>query len=713
MPQVPYSPVPDVSPQDIPAPKIRLQTNPDMFGANVGGAIRSLGSTEEQVGNELFSRAVGMQQLRNETDRTNAVAAYEMAANEEQVKFLSLRGSNAVNGLEGYRNTINDLRQQYRDSLPNDMARKMYDSSTLGIQNRLLVGAGGHAASENRTSFGNSLRAEIDAKKDSAAYARNDADFQDRLNDIDRSSRTFADFSGIDGAARDQLAFKDKSAAIASRIDQIARTDAPMARKMLDKAIADGTLHSIDRDRTETFVHSHLMSSGTRYFTEQNDKDFRDPETWLARRGNIRAQGVDPQFGQNMVAAGSAYERATGKQVQIESLVRTTEEQARIYAEHKAMPGGVEAHPAAQPGTSRHEFGRAADIDAGFAGWLKQTDSSGQTNASKYGLEFLPGKTGVNDPNHIQLAGDAPIRRVRTYDINERDYVNGAVGRLKAALPDAPPEMVDRTMQEASALYNKNAQFDRQEDTSNHNTILEALNRDNPPQTLSDLLKMGPEYQNAWNKLPEKDQKTLLRTIEKNPVTDQAEKFRLWGMAGHDETIPDFLKEDIQNNPKLSKSDKFALFQEQMKKARKATADANITWAMSQVRHLIPEDIRTDKEQMNLLRGALRDQMVLHESVFKTPLSGKDLQETAQRLINEPVTGKARPLRGFPYGIPDFFRGGSSGSPLFQTPVPSADYDQIKSDWVKQKGNTPTDAMISQVYIAQLYQKLYGRANKP
>src|SRR5258706_15751993 len=99
MPAVPYSPVPDVAPQNIPTPKLRVDTPPAAFGANVAQAIDHLGSTEGQVGNELWSRAIAMQQLRNETEATEATAQAAMRSDKLFTDFESTkRGLNAVNG---------------------------------------------------------------------------------------------------------------------------------------------------------------------------------------------------------------------------------------------------------------------------------------------------------------------------------------------------------------------------------------------------------------------------------------------------------------------------------------------------------------------------------------------------------------------------------------------------------------------------------------
>jgi hypothetical protein len=713
MPQVPYSPVPDVAAQDIPTPLVRVNPPPAAFGTNIADAIKHLGSTESEVGNELFSRAVAMQQVRNETEATEAAANYVKQSDKLFTDFEGQkRGLNAVQGEEAHRQAQDELRKQVRSTVSNPQAQKMFDSKTFGDFNRALFNGARHAAAENRSAINTSYQSEIDAAADTAVNAKTPEEFKQKLNQIDSTTKDFGANSGLDADATAQLAFKNKSKATANYIEGLARRDPVAARKMLDEEIEAGRLHGSDRDKIEARVHSQLMTTGSSHFVEQNENDFRNPEGWLARRGG-KATGIDYQFGQNLVAAGTAYERATGKQVKIESLVRSYEEQARIRREHEAMPGGVEAHPAAMPGTSRHEVGRAADVDSGFASWLKEGN-----NAEKYGLEFLKGKTGVNDPNHVQLAGDAPLRRVRTYDINERDYVEGAIGRLKAALPNAPPEMVDRVQREAQALYSRNATYDRQQDESNFNTIREALGRDNPPRTLDDLLRISPEVTNAWHSLPPKLQDAALKRITKDFTTDQVFYHQQLGMAAGDEDAKrQFMSpenyEVIQTTDKLSRAKKDELTKSIFAQRQKPEHDPSVALAWRSIRYTLPEELQKAGDLQNQYKGSLQTMLRLYGEVHggKFP-SQPELQEMGQRILKEVTIPGELPEARSPYdpavaGIIKWWN--SRSGRLFEVTPPKAEYENIKKTLTDMMKAPPSDEMINQVYRRQLYQNLYGK----
>lgn len=114
---------------------------------------------------------------------------------------------------------------------------------------------------------------------------------------------------------------------------------------------------------------------------------------FAARGGSARFAGMNPEFAGRLRSAIQDAEAATGEKTQINSLTRTTGEQAAAFARYQSGQGGL----AAPPGHSRHEVGEAADIQPG-----KVLDFLHQ-NADKYGLEFLKGRAFSADPVHIQM----------------------------------------------------------------------------------------------------------------------------------------------------------------------------------------------------------------------------------------------------------------------------------------------------------------------
>ena len=126
----------------------------------------------------------------------------------------------------------------------------------------------------------------------------------------------------------------------------------------------------------------------------------------------VRTDLLHPEFRSRLNTAIEAAEKATGEKGKIVDAFRDPKRQAQYYANYTGRSvqwegktytpqgrGGL----AAPPGKSRHQAGMAADLGNGAVlRQLRQWAQSGELR--KFGLEFLPGRAGVVDPGHIQLA---------------------------------------------------------------------------------------------------------------------------------------------------------------------------------------------------------------------------------------------------------------------------------------------------------------------
>ena len=714
MPQVPYQPIPDVAPSDqlAFAPELRIRAEPAAFGVNVAQAIQHLGTTEEAVGGELFSRALAMQQLRNETAATNAKANFQLQGEQSFTDFESKKGVNAVDAHEGFTKGINDLRQSFRDSLPNDMARKMFDSEALGIQARLLIAGGRHAASQNASAAQNASQARIDSAVNSSRYGASEEDFNAQLGVIERQARDQADLAGLDKDSADQHVWKWQSAARAHRIQDVARNDPLAAKKMFDEAMSAGQLHGNDVDKTWNFVQGHLDHVGSQVVADRARKPMQDPEGFLRERGAPRTTGIDPNFGRRLSAAIAAGEAATGQKGGLESLVRTTEEQARIRAAHEAMPGGVELHPAAKPGTSRHEFGMAADLKPGpVTDWVR-------AHAAEFGLELLKGKTGRNDPNHIQLASGDPVpdrSSVTDVPLKHREAI--AVAEADRVAPENP-EFREFVVSKVRAQYREEAYEERQARQQNYDTTIDPI-VNKGAQTLEDVLK-DPAANAAYFQLDNKAKLAVQRLVAgKKQQTDNAEYERLTGLATSQSTEEQqhFLDEDVVHNTKLSAATQREMIRMQNKVRLEGSADPRMTPAINSLLYsgILTQDQFKDKEFMPQFRGALWGAIKAHEQAYGTYPKPEEIRELGRGLLKQIVPEAETVPLGAGFGargaqVPRFgsisaYYGGSAG-PTFQ--VRRA---EIIEQWAKAHNNVPpTEEQIRQVMQAEMYQELYGKS---
>ncbi len=104
-------------------------------------------------------------------------------------------------------------------------------------------------------------------------------------------------------------------------------------------------------------------------------------------------RGLHPDVQKAVLGAAQEYKQLTGEKLQINSGLRSREDQERLYAEY--LQRGKTGMPVAPPGKSAHESGLAVDIQQG------KGDGRAIGILKKYGLL----QTVANDPVHFTLAG--------------------------------------------------------------------------------------------------------------------------------------------------------------------------------------------------------------------------------------------------------------------------------------------------------------------
>lgn len=733
MPQVPYTGVPGVEPSLERSPQLYVNAPPAAFGTTIAGAIDHLGTTLDQVGNEMTNRALAMAQLRNSSEAVEASAQHELQVNNAYVDFESKKGKNAVDAFPAFQQGLDKIRTDIRDSLSNDMVRKDFDARALSTQNRALFGAGRHMAGENLSYSIQAARAGVDAAKDTARYAQSDEDFQAQLKDIEAHDNYTADQGGMDDATRSQLIFKDKSDAYSRRIINTAHTDPLKAWKMFQDAVFDQKLHSQDYDRTRDKVETELRTTGARSISQQTWGDVTDPEGYLQKRAQpgVRIEGVDPEFAKRAQALTDALERATGgRSLTIESMVRTPEEQAAIRARNLLRPGGLIAHPTALPETSRHVNGHdAMDVDTSDPIVMKFLHE----HADEFGLEFLPGKTGINDPGHIQMKrGVPPERTLPAYEVSETQLADHA---RYLAEQQAPGNQVfaDAAVAHTLGVYHQNRQVEEQANQKAWNTIDDALLQLPVPQrphTIDDLRTLSPEINSAYESLSPRHQIQLEKRLAQIPRMhdDLGERARIMGLMKSQDSADteQFLKEDIPNNPKLSEGTKKFFGDKQVAIGNQPEKDPKVAHAMSVLfgDGVIDSTTAKDKDQINLIRGTMHDLIqnytLSHKDKYPTD---EEIKVMGRRLLNysgegrsfsqiwgqEEAGGRGDLIAG-PLAVWEYLRE-PGRTRLIDMDIPPEDEERIKADpqWALE-GLQPNAQQIKQYYLLEQYSKLYSKA---
>lgn len=249
MPRVSYQPFSTAEPQS-PGERIAIQTPGAAFGENIGAALQHLGTTGEQVGSELFSRAIALQDLRNEADARAAQTDFATKSSELHAQYSALTGKDAVDGLQPFLQKQTQLREQIRGGLTSPMSQRYYDSDSLPFMQRNVFSAAGHAADENKRFTIGTLKATTDLDANTTGDSPYDESFVDQKRakiEADTIQATMLE-AGTDNPSSPIVQDAVKNVLSKQRriqITGIARTDPIAAQEMIDKYNSDLT----DTDR--------------------------------------------------------------------------------------------------------------------------------------------------------------------------------------------------------------------------------------------------------------------------------------------------------------------------------------------------------------------------------------------------------------------------------------------------------------------------------
>lgn len=309
MPAVPYTPAPNVSPTEAGTPSISVNAPAAAFGGAVGQALEHLGQVESHVGDEIFKRALALQELQNETAAKEQDAQYMMKVGQLHADFSALQGQQAVAAYPKYMQDIQQLRTKMRNDLPNDATRRMYDSSSISTMGRTIFNGAGHAATQQKMAANGASVARVDTllnniyqnPEDEVGYTRN-------VRGIVGEIHSQGDLHGWSKEQTQNNVEKVISKALAHRITGLSKTEPFKAQEMFEDNKSQ--LHGDDIDRVENTVRMQTRNTGARveaikltdYMNEpRKEGEPEKTEATLVKEARAKAKELapnDPLFGQ-------------------------------------------------------------------------------------------------------------------------------------------------------------------------------------------------------------------------------------------------------------------------------------------------------------------------------------------------------------------------------------------------------------------------------
>ena len=698
MPQVPYNPVPQVSPQNDATPRYTADVTPDMFGANIGQAVSRLGATSDQVGNEIFARGLAMQDLANHSEAQQADANYMQKAGELHADFSSKQGKDAVDAYPQY---IQDLAQTRKDigaGLSNPIAQKLYDGQSLSTYGRTVFNGAGHAATQNKVYALGASQAKVDAISNRTLSMPQDEDaFQDGLQDSENEVRSQGALKGMDPDAIDLAVANQKSALWSQRIKGIVKTQPIQAGKMLDQAIKDGEVQGEDIAKLTNLVQSARNTVGARMVSNQvsSGAGLR----WGQGTVDIKQAGeaigqIESGGNYDTVGVQTSHGKALGKYQVMEEFLSEFLQKAGL------------------PAMSGDEFlkNHAAQdqvFAANFGAYMKQTGSA--NDAASMWLTGKPLASAGSAKDALGTNANTYVSRFNAA-LAKSAPLSAKVDMSKAIASEQAPDdplFPDYVQQRVEADHHQQIAIKRDDEFQNRQVIETGLTGGQSgklPTTVEELTS-DPKAEAAWERLEPSVQRRYMGVLARNAKGDHnwndttlREYQSLKGTAATDPA--DFIDMDVIGTD-LPMSAKKELINLQGQLKGKVEADPRVGRALG---ILAPDlqaagiDKKADKEGFYQFTGALSDQLQQFADDNKRPPKLEEVKLIGSRLL------QSQTHKGYLW---------NSQVPTYQLPVPSDEAEKIKADPSWQKlGIAPTDGQIQRIYTRKLYQDLYGGTSK-
>ena len=526
MAKLPYSPVPEVTLRQTSIPGRRIDTPEAAFGGASAAANVKLGQTFEKVGDELFNRAVALQELDNQAEARNADAEYMVEAGKLHADYNSLKGKSAPDAYPQYQKDLKEVRQKIREKLTSPASQKLYDSSSLSTMGRTIFNGAGHAATENKRYLVGSAQSRMKANADAAlANPSDEESFKDELTKTEQDSRQLSELQGFDPDQAEQARVEAVSDLWIKRVHGLARKEPFRAKAMLKEALAKGDIRGEKQEAIIQFVKTQTQSVGARgtATTVTSGKDLH----W-------GSQIVSPAAAKVAIGtfeSGNSYTKVGPK----------TEKHGRGLGKYQVMEGYLDDYlrRAGLPSMTPQEFLKSPDVqekvfERAFAADMAKYGSfneaasrwftgmsvaNAQADFIKRGTtDATPGRKGTNINQYLAATNSILARNIPLSQKTERGE------KLAAELDPEDPELPAITRDKIIADEYKVKRIAADEKFDARQLIFNGINgggRDGKiPTSRDELFDLMPGSAEAWSKIDPSVQRQLDNIMKSNAVGD-------------------------------------------------------------------------------------------------------------------------------------------------------------------------------------------------
>lgn len=309
----------------------------------LGESIGTLGKAYDNVGNEMYQRAMGLVELEQEKKVNDATIGYEMGQMDRDEKFRLKEGTAADSeALKAHLTESENARQAIKNTLsPYSQAKFDQATTRAFIQSARLAST--HAATETRKATAGSIQALIDTTTAQMAKTTEDVDFkagQQRVYDL------VGQLQHLHGWTNEETSLfykKQIEDALASRIKDLSLKDPGRAMQMLEEN-KEGFANLKLWDQTYEHVKRERDWSGSRHIGDQVRSEMPDAPLadWEKRAAELAERDAPGDDRYKKLAIGEARNRfALAKQEEID----------QTQKDHKVLTDAAMGKPGQRPKT--------------------------------------------------------------------------------------------------------------------------------------------------------------------------------------------------------------------------------------------------------------------------------------------------------------------------------------------------------------------------
>jgi hypothetical protein len=243
MPNVPYSPVPDVSPSTQGTPGFDIHASPDMFGAGVGQAVQGLGQTVQQGANVAAQQVIARQGMTNEATSTEGQVNLDKTYTDLYSKYAALQGKDAVDAKPAFMQSLQDARDAALQGMPNAQAQSLLAKGSMYLLQRTMMLGAGHADTQEQQYWVDTKQAAIDnAARQGAFLSNSPGQVAIYANQTADAATEIAKHQGMSDQKATELRAQKLGGYYRTVIGTLAQTDPTAASTLFDgiKGYIDG-----------------------------------------------------------------------------------------------------------------------------------------------------------------------------------------------------------------------------------------------------------------------------------------------------------------------------------------------------------------------------------------------------------------------------------------------------------------------------------------